>query len=119
MTTYNRQTSSQPLKWLIALIVFMLAMGFTTSEVAGLTVPSDIGWHGTAYEQPNEGSSGSDANLLAIGAADRMEHSDPITPDNNDGGDDDQNPEPVPEPGTIILLSMGLGGAWLAARKLS
>ncbi len=117
MTVYHRQTSSQPLKWLLAIIVFMLALGFTTSEVAGLTVPSSAIWNGSAGSSSWAGHSGIDASRTGGGAADPGEYHKPLDPDYSQG--DDQNPDPVPEPGTILLLSMGLGGAWLAARKLS
>lgn len=119
MTAYHRKTSSQPLKWLLALLVFMLALGFTTSEVAGLTVPSNAGWNGAAGSSSRAGSSGIDASRTAGGAADPGEYHEPLDPDYSQDDGDDQNPDPVPEPGTILLLSMGLGGAWLAARKRS
>lgn len=116
MTTYNRKTSSQPLKWLVALIVFMLALGFTTSEVVGLTVPSQAGWDNSG--RPAVEKTSVTDKSRTVGGAD--EYHEPVDPDysQDDDGDGD-NPDPVPEPGTILLLTMGLGGAWLAARKMS
>jgi len=48
MTVYRRK-QSQPLKWLVALIVFGLAMGITFSDVYGYSGNDD------GFERPTDG----------------------------------------------------------------
>ena len=90
---------SQPFKWLVALLVFMLVMGFTTANVFGFNVPP-----------AKFNGSGQDASQT-----DNYDGTYESPQDPGDSGDD--NPESIPEPGTIILLATGLGAAYGAMRK--
>ena len=95
----NTDNNSQPFKWLVALAIFMLVLGFTTADVFGLNVPPSK-YHGgssqTSYDHDTDGNFDSP----------------------NDPGDSgDDNPESIPEPGTIILLATGLGAAYGVMRK--
>jgi len=99
MRNNNTHSESQPFKWLVALLVFMLVMGFTTANVFGFNVPP------AKY-------GGSDQSASSTDDYDGTYES-PQDP----GDSDDDNPESIPEPGTIILLATGLGAAYGAMRK--
>jgi hypothetical protein len=99
MNDKDTSYESQPFKWLVALIVFMLVMGFTTANVSGLNVPP------AKYHDSGQGTND---NSDSDGTYESPQ-------DPGDSGDD--NPESVPEPGTIILLATGLGAAYAATRK--
>ncbi len=93
---------SQPFKWLVALVIFMLVMGFTTANVFGFNVPP------AKFHGGGQNSSGDNDYVGAYGIS--HVHGDP-------GDSGDVNPESVPEPGTIILLATGLGAAYGAMRR--
>jgi len=98
-------SESQPLKWLVALAVFMITLGLTFSNVYGLTVPPAKTGGGNV-DTPTARMD--DASTRPVQPAD----------DPNDSGDgDNDNPDPVPEPGTLILLAVGLGAAYSTMRK--
>jgi hypothetical protein len=86
MTVYKRK-STQPLKWLLGLVVFILAMTLTFADVYG-----------------NE--------TVVGGAADNN-----TTVSSQDNGSTQCPPKPVPEPTTLILLGGGLSAMYLARRK--
>ena len=91
MTLY-RHKQSQPLKWLVALIVFGLAMGITFSDVYGYN-GSD---NGDRFENNNSGGAVDDAGRNTV---------------------TDSVPTPVPEPSTLLLLAGGLSALYAARRR--
>lgn len=92
MNLYHRR-SSQPLKWVVALLVFVVAMCFTMTDVYGN--PPD-GRIGGGKDQSNDGGNGSGGSLA--------------TNDNPDSC------TAVPEPATLVLLAGGLGALYAARR---
>jgi len=92
MNFYQRQ-SSQPLKWVIALLVFVVAMCFTMTDVYGNPPSGRI--DGSNADRSTDGASGSSG--LA-------------TNDNPDAS------TAVPEPTTLVLLASGLGALYAARR---
>ena len=50
MTIYQK-TSQHPLKWIVALFVFLLVMGFTVNDVYGINIPTTESGNSGA-EQP-------------------------------------------------------------------
>lgn len=99
MTLYKRRPS-QPLKWLVALMVFALTMGLTFSDVYG---------HG---DNPSVGVDNSDNPGQRVDD----ETTDLSTGDaaNKDGR---ASPTAVPEPTTLILLAGGLSALYIARRR--
>jgi len=94
MKLYQRRCT-QPLKWLLALVVFLLAMTVTFTDVYGIdkNTPPNTG----NGNKPGEKSGGSNDGLTT--------------------GNDNPAPTAVPEPGTFILLAGGLGALY-AVRRL-
>lgn len=91
MRVYSRKESN-PIKWVIAAILFIAVMTFTMAEVNGFPVspkPSD--------------------NVDASTDQHSVTH-------NNDSGSNQRVPERptsvVPEPGTILLMATGLGAVY-------
>ena len=93
MTVY-RQKTSQPLKWLVALIVFALAMGVTFTDVYG-------------YDGSSSAGAGNDNDNNQNGAG-----NDNLTTSNDRTG----SPSAIPEPTTLILLGGGLGVLYVVRR---
>lgn len=89
MNVYKSKPS-QPLKYLFALLVFLLIMSITWTEVSG-------------YESGTASVSGdaAPAHLNSSG----------------NGNASSVPPTAVPEPGTIILLGSGLGAMYLMRKK--
>lgn len=90
-----RSREANPLKWVLAAILFIAVMTFTLSEVSGYPVNS----------KPGSGSNSSDNDAV-------------VTSDNSgDGGSNSQIPEHrtsvVPEPGTLLLMATGLGALYI------
>ena len=91
MTVYKRKPS-QPLKWLVAMIVFALAMGVTFSDVYGLdgtvTIGADNSDQGLADGNPSPNGDDTDGSTTAI-----------------------------PEPTTLLLLAGGLSALYVIRRR--
>ncbi len=90
MIMYRRRRS-QPLKWVIALIIFILAMTITFDDVSGINVPksgnASADQQSEVYDQPgNEQTSG-------------------------------KNAPGIPEPGTLILVGVGIGAMYILRRR--
>ena len=102
-----RKTERQPFRWLVALIVFILAMTLTLSEANGISVP---GGAGNGWRNSNNGCNHHNGGSLDSRTADAgASHDKTATQD---------NPSVVPEPGTLLLMGTGLGLAiWVARRK--
>ena len=102
-TTKNHR---QPFRWLLALVIFILAMTITLAEVQGLSVPSgsDAGWRNTGSGRNFQTGGSLDSRTADAGS----DHEQAVTQD---------NPGVVPEPGTLLLMGTGLGLAFWAARR--
>jgi hypothetical protein len=94
MRVYRQQSSAQPLKWLMAFVLFCLVLGWAFTDVYGWTCgqhnPRPHG--GSDY---NHGSSGPDFHSK--------------TPADNPAC-------PVPEPTTLAMLALGLGSVLVYRR---
>lgn len=94
MTVYKCR-QSQPLKWLVALIVFALAMGVTFTDVYGYDGSSST----NATNDNDYGRNGSGNDNLAASA------------------DQTGSASVIPEPTALILLSGALGALFVARRR--
>lgn len=94
--TFYQKTDRHPLKWLVALFIFLFAMGFTVDEVSGVNIPKTTS-EDRGSEQP--------------------------APPVDQATDDDVDPSPtnpppeIPEPMTLILVGAGLGALHFARRR--
>ena len=94
MKVYMRREAN-PMKWVLAAILFIAVMTFTLSDVSGYPVNSKPG--------SGNSSSGNDA----------------VANSSNSGGDGSNYQAPehrtsvVPEPGTLLLMATGLGALYI------
>ena len=93
MTVYQRKCT-QPLKWLFALVIFVLAMTVTFSDVYGIdkNTTANSGGGNTVGDKSDDSNGG-------------------LTT-----GNDNPAPTAVPEPSTFILLASGLGALYAVRR---
>ena len=96
--TFYKKKERHSLKWLLAAIIFILALGITFSDVYSFTYP----------HQRNNDTYNTDQVDLSITQANQCDE-----PTDNP----DKPPEDIPEPTTILLLAAGLGGMYLKRRK--
>jgi hypothetical protein len=101
MRLYKRKTG-QPLKWLVAAIVFALAMGVTFTDV---------------YGGGTDGSLGTNSNPGGVEPADNGNGN--ISTGNDEPIGGGGNPTAIPEPTTLILLAGGLSALYVARRRKS
>ncbi|MDH4158086.1 MAG: PEP-CTERM sorting domain-containing protein [candidate division Zixibacteria bacterium] len=118
MVVYRHQKKAY-FKWILALIIFILAMTVTFSEVYGIHVPAGC----TPYYQEST-STGTvvlqnlnNSNCLG-GASTGLADMTSMT-NLNDASHtrDSQQPSGVPEPGTLMLLGTGLAAMYALRRK--
>lgn len=115
MRIYTKE-QKQPLRWLVAVVVFLLAMGVTFSDLHGFNVPSGKSGSGT---NSGAGSPTKPYVYDNTGNDDGSYDNQDTDPNYQNPPDDDDNPETVPEPGTLLLMSMGLSAAYLISRRKS
>ncbi|HOP06032.1 MAG TPA: PEP-CTERM sorting domain-containing protein [candidate division Zixibacteria bacterium] len=111
MTVYTKK-ETHPLKWLVALIIFILVMTVTFDDVYGVGVPSSAGTNVSLTQQHHPQS-----HVKELNGQKNVLDSRDQTYDVTNGGDGDDAVEVVPEPSTILLLLAGLGAAHVAMRK--
>jgi len=95
MNVYRR-SESNPMKWVIAAILFIAVMTFTLGEVNGYPVspkPSD------------QNNSTNDDNSVSTGNSSGTDGSAHRAPE--------KGTSVVPEPGTLLLMATGLGALYI------
>ncbi len=104
MTVYKRN-ATQPLKWFVAILVFVLAMTITFDEVEGVNIPPSKSPSQTTQKSATQGTTQSD--LLTSQGTDEL-----IIPETPPTDPDPTSP--VPEPGTLIIMAAGLSAMYMA-----
>lgn len=96
MTVYQKKKTPS-LKWLVALIVFLLAMGITFADVYGYTNTTTITKHRGDQPIDHKNVKNSGGSACQVDA-------------------DNPPPAAIPEPTTILLLAGGLGAMYAVRR---
>jgi len=107
MMIYRRETQSNA-KWLVAAIIFIVAMTFTIDQAFGSPTPP------RRHDSRNENHHGSSHQNNHYSD---NEYNKPEWHEEDHGGNTDPAPSAVPEPATIILLGLGLASAGAVRRK--
>ena len=104
------------LKWVIAVIVFILAMTVTFADVHGLGIPSFSRLNPPSSSQSGQmGPSGTPTG----GNYGNLDYAHEPAATTTDDTPDDNPPVSVPEPTTLVLLGCGLGALAVAMRMKS
>ena len=94
--TYYQEKQSQPFKWLLAIVVFILAMTITFSDVYGIWVPDN-------QEQTT---------------SEKVKHTQDYSNQTVEPDQDTETvPPQIPEPATLILLGSGLAAMHVLRRR--
>ena len=107
MRVYQKDRS-QPFKWLLAIVVFILAMTFTLEEAEGFYLPKSMQNRVTTVQETTDMFAVEEFDYInldvtEIGADTYSDINSPVTS--------------VPEPSTIIIMAIGIG-ALRVARKV-
>jgi len=106
--TYVKRNRSTGFKWVLALVLFVLAMTVTFSDVYGNTGRSQ-------NEMVLENQTMAQESRPAQKDDGKGFDADP--PGDGNGYGEDNPPAAIPEPGTLILLASGLGAMYVARRR--
>jgi|GEM_PF-3268441 len=109
MKVYTKK-ESQPFKYVIALVIFILAMTFTVAEVEGVGVPSGASSNKTQPVVQNN------QVKPTAGSNQYFDSHDDIVPVPDNSVSNTSPPAAVPEPATGILILTGLGVAGLVRK---
>ncbi|MDF1545613.1 MAG: PEP-CTERM sorting domain-containing protein [bacterium] len=97
-----KKSHAQPFKWLLAILIFMLVMSVTFSDVHGFQVNSSNDNSEQAAKTNNE-----------VSYSDVKPNPDnSLPPEDNPGS----STMPVPEPGTLVMVIGGLTAIYTARR---
>ena len=109
MRIYQRK-ESHPMKWVIALIIFVLIMTVTWDEVEGITIPTNTSTSTTQTADPSDDNNSDPAPAPLSQRVLNDGGTDPST-------GDESVPSTIPEPGTLILLAGGITAFHLMRRR--